>query len=234
MNNNSHAHDTAHNHHESHGASHSIMDELICHFPYAVTSVAFSLALVSCLTYITVLLGSNPRQAASAADVLFHSFHFMHIVFAVTGTLITFFRFSKNWLAALIIGTVGPSFFCVFSDAVLPFIGGKMLGVDMTWHICFLHELPNVIPFLVIGVINGFVMSRHHSSRQGIYSVYSHFGHILVSSFASLFYLISHGFNDWYHQIGFVFIYLVFAVVVPCTLSDVVVPMAFARVTKKK
>jgi hypothetical protein len=115
---------------------------------------------------------------------------------------------------------------------VLPYIGGTLLGVHMHFHACFFTEPERVIPFLIVGVVNGFVMSRHHESKQGGYSLSSHATHIFISSLASTFYLISHGFTNWYSAIGNVFVLLIIAVVVPCTLADVVVPMAMARLGK--
>ena len=223
-----------HNNHNHHGHAYggTMLGELICHFPYAVFSVAFGLALLSFVSFVS--FGStDPVLARKGANMLFHSFHFMHIVFAATGTMITFLRFSKNVLKACLVGIISPSLFCMLSDAVMPYVGGTMLGVPMKLHICFYSELANVLPFLLIGIINGFVMSRHQHERQGFYSVFSHAIHILVSSLASALYLVSHGFTNWYAQIGNVFLLLIVAVVIPCTLSDVVVPMIFARVGQK-
>src|SRR5579872_127834 len=215
-----------HDHHQ-----HTVMGELLCHLPYAIYSVAFGLALLSFVTYFSFT--DSPNIICQKADVLFHSFHFMHIVFAATGTLITFFRFSRNIFHAILLGIFSPIIFCTLSDSFLPYLGGRMLGVDMHFHWCFISELSNVLPFLFVGIINGFVMSGHHHELQGSYSITSHAAHILVSSLASIFYLVSHGCVNWYVLIGPVFIYLIFAVVVPCTFSDVVVPMLVARAGKK-
>ena len=76
-------------------------------------------------------------------------------------------------------------------------------------------------------------MSSSHASAQAKYFAFSHFNHILVSSFATMFYLISQGCTDWYANIGLVFLFLIVAVVVPCTFSDVVVPMLFAKANTK-
>lgn len=207
----------------------SIVEELAFHFPYAVYSVALTIGILSFLT-----LGGSGSAGSSSPDFheLFHSFHFMHIVFAATGALITYLRFSRNMLGALFVGLVVPSVFCLLSDVIMPYYGGKLLGVDMHWHICFASELHNILPFLFMGMINGFVLSRHGVEHQSLYSVVSHFSHILVSSFASGFYLIAHGFDTWYVNIGSFFLFLIGAVVVPCTLGDVVVPMFFARVKR--
>lgn len=221
-------------HDHSHGShSSSLTSELICHLPYAIFSVALSLVILSFVAFLSI--GTTaPELIYRGARMLFHSFHFMHIIFAATGTLITFFRYSKNMVKGLIVGTFSASFFCALSDSILPYLGGRLLGIPMKFHLCFWYDLSNVLPFLIVGLINGVVMSRHHSSRQSFYSVSSHFIHIFISSLASSFYLVSHGLNDWHKHIGFIFIFLIIAVVVPCTLSDVVVPMTFARRNKKK
>lgn len=226
----SHSHD--HNDH-SHDHEHTLVGELMCHLPYAFFSVALGLTILSFVSYFS-LNGGDTEAAQEGADTLFHSFHFMHIAFAATGTLITFFRFSKNVVRALFVGVFSSTFFCLLSDVFLPYIGGELLGMHMHLHICFASELANVLPFMFVGILNGFVMSRHEAARQGMYSVFSHFAHIFISSLASIFYLVSHGFFHWQDHIGYVFLLLIVAVVVPCTLSDVVVPMLIAKADKKK
>lgn len=228
-----HSHDHHHHHHEdTYTVTHTIAQELMHHLPYAIFSVAFALLILS--FYSAFSIDINGAIVKKGSKALFHSFHFMHLVFAATGTIITFRRFSKNVFKALVVGIVSPTVFCILSDAVLPYLGGTLLGVTMRFHACFLTEPFSVIPFLAVGIVNGFVMSTHHGSRQGNYSLSSHAVHILVSSLASTFYLISHGFTNWYSSIGNIFLLLIVAVVVPCTLADVVVPMTVARGVRGK
>jgi len=210
----------------------TLYSELICHLPYAIFSVAFGLILLSFLSAFSIG-NTDATLVKKGAKLLFHSFHFMHIIFAATGTLIMFFRFSKNYVKALFVGIFSPTIFCMLSDAILPYLGGRLLGVPMKFHLCFINDFSKIVPFLLVGIINGFIMSKHDHEKQGFYSISSHAVHILVSSLASIFYLVSHGFTDWYAHIGFVFLFLIVAVVVPCTLSDVVVPIFFARAGKK-
>lgn len=219
---------------EEHGHihTHTFTSELVCHTPYAIFSVAFCLIILSFISF--AFLGNlNTPVFYKGSRMLFHCFHFMHLIFAGTGVLITFFRFSKNIFKGIIVGALTTITFCTLSDSILPYIGGTIMGVKMHFHLCFISELKNVLPFLCIGLLNGIIMSRHHASRQTFYSVSSHFIHIFISSLASSFYLVSHGFVDWYHNIGFVFVFLIIATVIPCTLSDVVVPMALAKADKK-
>ena len=209
-----------------------IFNELAHHFPYAIFSVAFSLAVLALLNYTTCGV-TDVWKIRRSAGVLFHAFHFLHIVFAATGSMICFFRFSKNIVRGIIVGIFTTMIFCTLSDAVLPYLAGRLLGVNMHFHLCFLSELRNVVPFLSVGLLNGLIVGRYHIENGSFYSVFSHFIHILISSLASSFYIVSHGLLHWYSVIGMLFLFLVIAVVVPCTLSDVVVPIAAARAGKK-
>ena len=73
-----------------------VYGELMEHFPLAVFSVAFGLALISLIGAQSVGQEANLKLVKKSAHILFHSFHFMHIVFAATGTVITFMRFSNS------------------------------------------------------------------------------------------------------------------------------------------
>ena len=199
---------------------HSMKEELLCHFPYAMFSVALSMIVLSLLT-----MNNNVK----VLHQLFHNFHFLHLLFAGSGTVLIFRKYSQNVLLGGLVGFFVPVVFCTLSDAILPYYGGRFLGLNMHLHWCFWEHLDKVLPFLLVGIINGFVAATHHVSKQIFYSAWSHFAHIFVSSMASMLYLVSFGFSDWHSQIGLVFLFLLFAVLVPCTLSDVVVPMTVAK-----
>jgi len=222
-----------HGNHDNHGICHhdggSIRGELLTHLPYAIFSVAFSIICLSFLYFF------SPEQSSShSSHRLFHSFHYLHILFAATGTMLTFRRYSKNVPIALFVGFFVPAFFCTFSDAVLPYIGGRMLNLHMHLHWCFIEHLDSVLPFLLAGMLNGWAMSKHPQNRHMFYSIGFHFLHIFISAMASILYLVSFGFHNWSHQMGFVFVYIVFAVLLPCTLADIVVPMLFARLKQSR
>lgn len=225
-------------HHHDHAHEHAFKEELMHHLPYAIFSVALGMILLSLLNYSTDYSSLEEKLMAaycSGYHLLFHSFHFLHILFAATGTVITFSRFSKDssLFKTILIGSISPTFFCLLSDVLCPYLAGIAMGVPMELHICYHQELHNVLPFLAVGVFNGLVLRYHHSSMLKLFSLSSHFVHILISSLAALFYLVSHGFYNWYPQMGYVFLFLVIAIVIPCTFSDVIVPMYFAGVKKK-
>lgn len=234
MHNNDHVtYDNYHGHHtheHGHNLEHhaSVFAELVCHLPFAVFSVALAMIVLSFVSYLDVASGQ------SLAYRLFHNFHYLHIVFAATGTVLIYFKYSKNVVLGFVVGLLVPAFFCTLSDAFLPYLGGSFVGLDMHFHWCFISHLDVVLPFLLAGIINGWAMSSHPTSSKLFYSVTFHFVHIFVSSMAAMLYLISFGFYDWWERMGFVFVFLILAVLVPCTMSDIVVPMLFARIKSKK
>jgi hypothetical protein len=219
--------DTHHDHtHRSHESS--ILSEIACHLPWATFSIAFGFILLSILHFMGLAI-TRSSTVSHGYHILFHAFHYLHIVYAVVGTMITFSRFSSALFRGIILSIISPSFFCTLSDVALPTLAGNLLGVKMAMHICFISELHNIIPLLLMGLITGLVLRAHHEASLGFFSLGSHFVHILISSLASLFYMVSYGFDHWHESMGLLFFFLVIAVVVPCTLSDVVVPWYFAR-----
>lgn len=216
----------------SHNHSSSLVGEIVSHLPHAIFSVAFCLTILSFFSAFQLSI-NDIGVLKRVSSVLFHSFHFLHILFSVTGTMITFYRFSTRIVRGIFVGIFSALVFCTLSDAVMPYLAGKILYVDMKFHLCLFHELQNVIPFLIAGVISGVVIAKSHKSNILFYSKVSHFVHILISSFASMFYLVAHGMPNWYSQIGIIFLFLIVAVVIPCILSDIVTPMTFARADKK-
>lgn len=211
-------HDTMHEHHAVCGTS--LREEISCHLPFAMYSVALSIVAVSILTFM-----SNETPAFFQNSYrLFHSLHFLHLLFAGTGVVLTFRKYSKSVVGTLVVGTVVPAIFCALSDAIMPYIGGKLVGLDMKFHWCLISHIDVVLLFLAAGILNGWVISSHESSKQLHYSTGSHFAHIFVSSMASILYLVSFGFTNWWHSLGFVFGFLLIAVLIPCTVSDLIVP----------
>lgn len=216
-----HSHDKSHSQHHSPNHSHgTIQDELLCHFPYAVIAVVSSLALLS-------LLGLSKTVSGDSGVLIdmFHTFHFLHLIFAATGTVYAYRQHARGLLGTFVMGSVVPLFFCTLSDAVMPYLGGRLCGLDMVFHWCLTDHFSTIAVFILIGILNGYVVSIHGNNSKVFSSHFSHFAHIFISAFASALYLVGSGFTSWSSHAGFVFLYLLVAVLVPCTLADVVVPL---------
>jgi len=218
--------------------------ELVHHLPYGTLSVSLALMLLSLITVLFDLSAFVAHGCqghmhdncgmTSGLDILFHSFHFAHILFAASGTMVTFYRYSSNVLAGIIVGIVSSVVFCTVADILLPYVAGRLLGVEMNLHICFSSELANILPFLTVGVINGIIIPRGKEGHTEHHSSSLHFIHTFISAMASIFYAIGHGLENFHDYLGLFFVLMLITVVIPCTLSDVVVPVFWARMVSKK
>ncbi len=209
----------------------SLSEELACHFPYATFSVTGAFIVIALLHFVSLGFTVANHTLQSGYHILFHVFHYIHLVFAVTGTFVAFTRFSQSMVKAVLVSLVSPAIFCTLSDIALPSLAGNLVGVPMAVHICFfsLHDLMNLLPFMILGLMTGYAISRHHRPALRAVSLGAHFIHILISALAATFYTASFGFDSWYSVMGPLCFLLVLAVVVPCTISDVVVPAYFSR-----
>ena len=208
----------------SHG---SLKEELFCHFPYVIFSACLSLIFLNILSFGGGVSGRDLSD-------LFHSFHFLHLIFAGTGFVLSFRKYSKKTFLCLALALVVPTFFCALSDIFLPVLCSRMVGVNMHVHWCLLHHFWSVFPFLAVGIVNGFVIEKHYDSIKIFFSRVSHFMHIFVSSMASLLYLAGFGFDCSADNLSLLFFILLFSVIIPCVLSDVVVPVLFAGISNGK
>ena len=196
-----------------------ILEELRKHLPYTIFSVAVGMMALGVLTVLI-----EAKKFPQASQNLFHVFHPLHILFSATATTAMFWRHDKKILKAVSIGFVGAVGLCSISDIFIPFVAGHLLGVKMHLHICILAEPMLVLPFLFFGIFMGFVLPAVVES-----TIFSHAAHVLISSMASIFYLVSFGVTEWIPVGGMVFIYMVLAVMIPCCTSDIVFPLLFVK-----
>lgn len=196
------------------------MVELAHHLPYSIFGVISAIILMAVLTFIASTAGSE--DIAGASGEMFHVFHPSHILFSAIATTAVFWKHdNRSWMKAALIGLIGSVTICGISDIFVPFVGGRLLGFEMDFHICLVEEPGLVYPFALTGVAAGLMVTRtfEHSTQ------YSHGVHVFLSSTASLLYLISFGVTDWMHHMTAVFMVTIFAVMVPCCLSDIVFPL---------
>jgi len=216
-----------------------ILNELLAHLPYSILS-----ALIGLLVMLVFQVFDKMHHLTN----IFHLFHPTHLLLSAIATTAMFRRLSSQKLSsfstlhphtnapawyrqigvgvyAVFVGFTGSVVLCSLSDIVLPYLCGNLLGGKMTWHFCLSEHSMLVLPFVFLGILLGF--------WSGVYIRYStflsHSGHVLVSTMATLLYLVVFGMSDWLSNIGVVLLITVFSVLVPCCLSDIVYPMMFVR-----
>jgi len=200
-----------------------IGEELKEHLPFSIFSVVIGMVIMGFMNFIADMLGAGDISGPSKE--LFHIFHPVHILFSAAATTAMFWRHEKKVLKALVIGFVGSVGICGLSDIAIPYIAGLLMGVNMQLHVCIIEHPFFIMPFAVVGLIAGFLLP--HYNKTG--TIFSHTGHVLISSMASILYLIGYGMNDWIHSAGLVLIYMIIAVVLPCCTSDIILPLYFIK-----
>jgi len=229
-----------------------LVRELMDHLPYTIFFGSAGVLFAGLLTYFAAVvdvqhaaaaLASGPAANAAAhvaghehelfsgetvekvSPIVFHVFHPVHLLFSAIATTAMFWRYDRKLWKALLTGFVGSAGVCGVSDIGLPYLGGWLLGTRMKFHWCLVQHPQLVVPFLVVGIIAG-IIAGESIERS---TVYSHSSHVFVSSVASIFYMISFGLTHWVDQVGYVFIIIVLAVLLPCCFSDIVFPLLIAR-----
>ncbi len=197
-----------------------VLAQLGQQLPFSILGVAVALLLMGIFTFLAILMRAEDFLPEACSE-LFHVSFVSHILLATITTTAILRNHEGTLLKTILIGFLGGLSICVLSDIIFPFIGGKVLGMEMEMHICLIEHPSLILPFALVGVFAGFFVSgAREKSIQ-----FSHPAHVLVSSLACLSYLIAFGVQDWIHLLGGVFIVTVSSVIVPCCLSDLVLPL---------
>lgn len=205
---------------------HELWVDVLCHLPYGIAAVLLSMATVFFAGYESLIsLGDG--------HLPFELLHHIHIFFAGVTAVVNFRRYSKSVVYALLIGLVVPPIFCSVSDVIFPYLGGLVLGGQMSFHLCLFESPLLLVGVALVGVTVG-LLASHHVPELLRLAVRSHFLHQLVSALAALIYVASFGFGGWWHRPLATLVVLVVSVLVPCMTSDLVVPWFCARLTGRR
>lgn len=200
-----------------------IATELVKHAPFTASG-----AVTGIIIMVIIVFGNVPTK------VSYHTFYSLHPLHVVLSALVTTAMFKKYgngkiW-AAILVGYFGSIGIATLSDAIIPYLGGALLNVKMGLHIPFIET--EKMPFIgiekwklvnsaaIVGIIAGYVRPTTR---------FPHLGHVLLSTWASLFYFTAFGVAYWIPLLPFVFLFLFLAVWLPCCLSDIAFPLLFAR-----
>ena len=204
-----------------------LVTEFTHHLPY--TLVGSLIAMAGVWWFGTQHLGNGSSDKLfEQSRSMFHLFHPLHICLSAIATTSLFWRHERHVLRAISVGAWGTILPCGLSDYIFPYLGGRLLGQPMELHMCIVAHPQLFFPFLALGIIGGFWAEERLTGSH----LFSHGAHVLVSSAASLLYLVSFGFTSWMTDVRLVFpafLTIVIAVWIPCCLSDIVIPTAAAR-----
>lgn len=189
--------------------------ELIHHLPFSAVGVAAALG---------ILLGLERLGGLHApSKQYFHITHPLHIFLSAVVTTAIFWKYTHKWLKAVLVGFFGVIPLCTLSDVGIPYFGGLLLHTPIALHLCIIEEPWLVLPACFAGIFLGIVLLAWVERLTEV----GHLAHVLVSSLASLLYLVTFDLSLWQDSLWLVFGITVLAVWIPCCLSDIVFPILF-------
>jgi len=188
-----------------------IAKELKEHIPFTALG-----ALTGIVITVIIVLGNVPSHIS---NTIFYTLHPLHVLLSALVTTAMYMRYKKGkfWVAILI-GWTGSIGIATISDAMIPYLGGSLLHAQMEFHVPFIEEW-----WINLVALAGIAIGYWKQTTK-----IPHFGHVLLSTWASLFYFTAFGIADnWIPLLPFIFLFLFLSVWIPCCLSDIVYPLLF-------
>jgi hypothetical protein len=199
-----------------------ILRELKAHAPFT------AIGAVTGIIVMAIILITN--LSASISEAVFYTLHPLHVVLSALVTTAIYRRYSQGRLwAAILIGYCGSIGIATLSDAVIPYLEGALFSIPLEFHLPFLET--GAFPYLGVPkwvVVNGAAAIGITIGYWKQFTKIPHSGHVLLSTWASLFNFAAFGIISW-AQMPLIFVFLFLAVWLPCCLSDIVFPLLFVR-----
>ena len=197
--------------------------ELLHHAPFTAAGAVMGIVVMAVISIVDT--------PTNVSESLFFTFHPLHVVFSalVTTAMYRKQKGHKLWAVA-IIGYVGSVGIATLSDAVIPYLEGSSLKVDMAFHLPFLET--ELMPFIGVPkwiVINGAALIGIAIGFFRPNTTLPHMGHVLLSTWASIFGFTAFGTADWLPLLPVIFVFLFLAVWIPCCVSDIVFPLLWVK-----
>jgi len=195
-----------------------IANELAEHAPFTTLGAVSGIILM-----VIIVFGGVLPQVSLISYPIFYTLHPTHVVLSAIVTTAMYKKYGngKVW-AAILVGYFGSIGIATLSDSIIPYLGEMILGLPYKGiHIGFIEEWWLVNPAALIGVTIGYLRPT---------TKFPHSGHVLISTWASLFHIImALGEAVTWLTLLVIFLFLFLAVWVPCCTSDIVFPLLFIR-----
>ena len=192
-----------------------IGNELKLHAPFTFVGALTGIAIMVFFTVVRI-----PRSVSAS---LFWGLHPIHILLSalVTAGMYRLHSRGKLW-TTILIGYFGSIGIATFSDCIIPYLGESLLALpNKGIHLGFIEKWWLVNPLALAGISIAYWWPRTR---------FPHAGHVLLSTWASLFHMVmALGNQPSPLTTAVIVLFLFIAVWIPCCLSDIVFPLLFSR-----
>ncbi len=198
-----------------------ILIELKKHAPFTAFGAVTGIAILLIIIFTNVF-----SQFSEVSSNIFFILHPIHIVLSaiVTTAIYNLHKHKLNFLWGILIGYVGSIGIATLSDSIIPYVGEFILDLPHKGiHLGFIEKPWLTNPAAFLGIAIAFLKPM---------TKFPHSGHVLISTWASLFHTImAMGQTINLMTLFAVFVFLFLAVWLPCCLSDIIFPLLFVPVT---
>ncbi len=191
-----------------------ILRELKAHVPFTALGT-----LTGAIVLVCIVWGQVPR---SVSETLFWTLHPLHVLLSALVTTAMFrLHGGRGFWAILALGYFGSVGIATLSDCLLPYAGEWLLALPHRGlHLGFIEKWWLVNPLAIVGV--AVAVAWPHTKLP-------HAGHVLLSTWASLFHITMALGNEVSLASGaLIALFLFLSVWLPCCTSDIVFPLLFA------
>jgi len=192
----------------------NILQELKHHAPFT---------LFGALTGVLIIMVFY-RISSSISFHVFYVLHPLHVILSalVTASMYKIYAKKANPFTLILIGYFGSVGIATLSDSIIPYIGEIMLNLpNPGLHLGFIEKWWLVNPLVFLGIAIAYFSPN---------TKFPHAGHVLLSTWASLFHIImALGGTISLAAYIVISVFLFIAVLIPCCLSDIIFPLLFVR-----
>ena len=199
-----------------------IFKELKNHIPFTIFGAITGI-------FVMLLFYKLPSEISFNIFYILHPLHVLLSALVTTSIYIIYTKKNNQKIKLfplILIGYIGSIGIATLSDSIIPYIGELLLNLpNKGIHLGFIEKwwLVNPLAFLGIGI-------AYFNPK----TKFPHAGHVLLSTWASLFHIImALGSTINFILVITTFIFIFFAVLLPCCLSDIIFPLLFIK-TKKE
>jgi hypothetical protein len=194
-----------------------ILTELKVHSPFTILGALTGIFIM--------LLHATFNIPAKLSYNIFYTLHPIHVLLSALVTASMYELHAKGkctiWLLILI-GYCGSVGIATLSDCIIPYLGEVLLDLpNRGIHLGFIEEWWLVNPLAFLGI----AIAYYNPTTK-----FPHAGHVLLSTWASLFHIIM-AVGDtlaWFYYVV-VFFFLFISVWIPCCISDIAFPLLFVK-----
>jgi hypothetical protein len=200
----------------------TIRNELKHHIGFTFFGAFLGILLI---TILQMLIGFKDLDKA---EEIFEVLHPLHVILSALATASMYRHQTCNHdkkechvPRLVVIGYIGSIGIATISDCIIPFLGETFIGMeDASLHIGLIEQPIHISLAALIGITIAWYSP---------YTKFPHTSHVLLSTAASLFHILTASSAISLTQYFFILLILFFSVWIPCCISDIIFPMLFVE-----